>query len=104
MTKLLHCQIKVKGHLTDEWSDWFSGLAITNLPGGEAVLSGDLPDQAALYGVLDRLRDLGVRLISASCSPANEGDMRQSDEDTVTPDQEKKSAALAGSGRKLPPQ
>ena len=100
MTKLLYCQIKVKGHLTDEWSEWFSGLAITNLPGGEAVLSGDLPDQVALYGVLDRLRDLGVRLISASCTPANEGDVHPSDVDTVASDQANKPVTLAGPGRK----
>jgi hypothetical protein len=65
------CQIRVKGHLSNRWNDWFGGLAIDNQPNGEAVLSGPLPDQAALYGVLSRMRDLGLALISLQCVEAS---------------------------------
>jgi len=58
-------KIRVKGHLDGRWSDWFDGLEITNLENGEAVLSGEIVDQAALHGVLARVRDLGMPLISA---------------------------------------
>ena len=52
------------GHLSDRWADWFGGLMITNQPDGEAMLSGQLPDQAALYGVLNQIRNIGLTLIS----------------------------------------
>ena len=55
--------IRIGQHLDPECSDWLAGLAITNLAGGEAVLSGFLLDQAALYGVLQYLRDRNVPLI-----------------------------------------
>ena len=56
-------EIRVKGHLDLRWSEWFDGLEITNLENGEAALSGDVVDQAALHGVLTRVRDLGVPLV-----------------------------------------
>lgn len=56
-------EIRVKGHLDLRWSEWFDGLEITNLENGEAALSGDIVDQAALHGVLTRVRDLGVPLV-----------------------------------------
>ena len=66
-------QIRVKAHLSDEWIDWFGGLKIENQSGGEAVLFGTLPDQAALYGVLDRIKELGVALVSVNCvEPSSE--------------------------------
>jgi hypothetical protein len=64
---LIFCQIRVKGHLSCQWADWFGGLEIENRPDGEAMLSGTLPDQAALYGVMNRMRDLGLELISVNC-------------------------------------
>jgi hypothetical protein len=67
MTDPIFCRIRVKGHLSDQWVNWFAGLEIKNQQEGEAVLSGPLPDQSALYGVLSRMRDLGVALISLSC-------------------------------------
>lgn len=64
-TELLpHYQIRVKGHLRDDWSEWFEGLTVTNEDNGEAVLAGPLPDQAALHAVLRRLHTLNVPLIS----------------------------------------
>ena len=64
---VLSCEIRVKGHLASRWSEWLGGLEVEARPNGEGVLAGVLPDQAALYGVLDRLRDLGVALISLRC-------------------------------------
>jgi hypothetical protein len=75
MTKSIHCEIRVKGHLSDRWADWFAGLEIENQPGGDAVLSGFLPDQAALYGVLKRLGNLGLALISVQCTESTPDDM-----------------------------
>lgn len=57
-------EIKVKGHLDAYWSDWFAGLTLTHLEGNETLLSGPLPDQAALHGLLERIRDLNMTLIS----------------------------------------
>ncbi len=57
-------QIVVKGHLDSEWSDWFDGLTITLGDNGETVLSGPLADQTALHGVLMKIRDLGLTLLS----------------------------------------
>lgn len=60
----MHYLICVKGHLDSSWQDWFAGLQIRNEPSGTTVLSGPLPDQAALYGVLLKLDRLGVTLLS----------------------------------------
>ena len=67
MSDPLFCQIRVNSHLSDQWTDWFGQLEIENLPEGQAVLTGPLPDQAALYGVLNRMRDLGLALVSVNC-------------------------------------
>jgi hypothetical protein len=63
-----YCEIKVKGHLDQRWSDWFAGLKVTYLEGNESLLSGPLPDQAALHGMLERIRDLNLTLVSVTCS------------------------------------
>jgi hypothetical protein len=66
-------EIKIKGHLDRYWSDWFAGLKLTYLEGDETLLSGSLPDQAALHGLLERVRDLNLTLISVtSDSPSNQ--------------------------------
>ena len=57
-------QIVVKGHLDSEWSEWFDGLTITMVDNGETILSGPLVDQTALHGVLIKIRDLGLPLLS----------------------------------------
>jgi hypothetical protein len=61
--------ILVESHLDHDWADWFDGLAITHLSNGTSQLHGMLPDQSALYGVLLKLRDLGIPLISAEKAP-----------------------------------
>jgi hypothetical protein len=58
--------IRVTGDLDPSWSEWFDGLTITNLDCGVAVLSGDLVDQAALHGTLNKIRDLNLSLISVT--------------------------------------
>jgi hypothetical protein len=60
----MYCSITVKGHLDQRWSEWFDGLTITHLENGASVLSGRLPDQAALHGVLTKVRDLGLNLVA----------------------------------------
>jgi hypothetical protein len=62
-----YCEIKIKGHLDSRWSSWFAGLQLTHLEGNETLLSGLLPDQAALHGILERIRDLNLTLISVTC-------------------------------------
>ena len=57
-------QIVVKGHLDREWSEWFDGLTITLVDTGETILSGPIVDQTALHGVLIKIRDLGLPLLS----------------------------------------
>ena len=60
-------QIKIKGQLGCEWADWFGGLDITALDNGETLLIGPVVDQAALYGVLRKVRDVGMPLLSVVC-------------------------------------
>ena len=57
-------QIRVKGHLGSQWTDWFGGLTVTLEDNGETVLSGVVVDQAALHGLLKKVRDLGMPLVS----------------------------------------
>ena len=65
-------QIKIKGHLRDDWSDWFGGLSISHDETGNTILSGIVVDQAQLHGLLKRIRDAGMELISVN--PINEVD------------------------------
>jgi hypothetical protein len=60
-------QIRVQGHLGSQWKDWFEGMTITNDEQGDAILCGPLADQAALYGVLLKIRDLGLVLRAVTC-------------------------------------
>ncbi|HZU00760.1 MAG TPA: hypothetical protein VFA10_13925 [Ktedonobacteraceae bacterium] len=59
-------QVRVKGYLDQERSSWFDGLTITHNEHGETILSGILVDQAALYGVLLKIRDLGLSLLEVT--------------------------------------
>ena len=57
-------QIRIKGHLVREWTDWFEGLTITLGEDGDTLLTGPVIDQAALHGLLKKVRDLGLPLVS----------------------------------------
>ena len=59
-------QITVKGHLDSQWSAWFDNMTISNEANGEAVLCGPLADQSALYGVLAKMRNLGLPLLAVT--------------------------------------
>ena len=65
-------QIRIKGHLGREWTDWFEGLAITPEDTGETLLTGTVVDQAALHGLLKKVRDLGMPLLSVNRVPLNQ--------------------------------
>lgn len=59
-------EIRLKGHLDNRWSDWFEGLTITLEEDGDTLLTGPVIDQAALFGLLKKVRDLGLPLVSIS--------------------------------------
>ncbi len=59
-------QIRLKGHLGPQWTDWFGGLTITLEEDGDTLLTGPVVDQAALHGLLKKVRDLGMALISVN--------------------------------------
>lgn len=59
-------QIRIKGHLGRQWTDWFGGLTITLEEEGDTLLTGPVIDQAALHGLLKKVRDLGMPLLSVN--------------------------------------
>ena len=70
--KIYH--IRIKGHLESQWSDWFEGLAITLEDDGNTLLSGLVADDAALHGLLKKVRDLGMRLLLVKCADCDQFD------------------------------
>jgi hypothetical protein len=73
-------QIRIKGHLDPRWSERFGGLTITLEENGDTLLSGPVVDQAALHGLLRKVRDLGMQLISVTSielGPVNGSDVNQ---------------------------
>lgn len=60
-------EIRIKGHLGLQWADWFGGLNITLEENGDTFLTGTVADQAALHGLLRKVRDLGMPLLSVVC-------------------------------------
>ena len=59
-------EIRIKGHLDTRWAAWFEGMSLTHAPDGTTTLDGIVADQAALHGLLQKLRDIGVPLISVT--------------------------------------
>lgn len=80
-------EIRVKGHLDWRWSEWFDGFTIANVENGDAILSGEIVDQAALHGVLNKVRDLNLTLISVTGvnpdSKSRLSDQRSPDQTTL---------------------
>ena len=64
-------EIRVKGILDEQWSDWLGGLTIVPQAGGETLLTGPVRDQAALHGLMIRIRDMGLPLLSVNCVEAD---------------------------------
>jgi len=67
-------QIRIKGHLGRQWTDWFEGLTITLEDNGDTLLTGLVLDQAALYGLLKKVRDLGMPLVSVNRGKPGQAD------------------------------
>ncbi len=66
-------EIRIEGHLDDRWADWFGGLTVTLEQEGNTLLTGPVVDQAALYGLLRKVRDLGMPLISVNRVQPDQG-------------------------------
>ncbi len=64
----MYCEIFIKGYIPADWSDWFGSLQITNLSSGDAMLAGELPDQAALFGVLNHIHSMNLQLQTLTTS------------------------------------
>ena len=64
-------QIRIKGHISEEWSAWFEGMTLHRVEGGETIIHGALPDQAALHGILMIVRDFGLTLVEVKCLDCN---------------------------------
>jgi hypothetical protein len=70
-------EIRIKGHLDDRWTEWFGGMTVTLEEDGNTLLTGPVIDQAALHGLLKKVRDLGIPLVSVC--PLEPGQADQSD-------------------------
>ena len=77
-------QIRLKGHLHPQWSDWFEGLTIALEDNGDTLLTGAVIDQAALHGILKKIRDLGMPLLSMN--PIDSDPAAKTDPDQVKGD------------------
>ena len=73
-------EIRIKGHLDNRWRDWFEGLTITLESNGETLISGPVADQAALHGLLRKVRDLGMMLITVNAITPSQPNQRPYEE------------------------
>lgn len=80
-------QIRIKGHLGNQWTNWFEGLTITLENNGDTLLTGLVVDQAALHGLLKRVRDLGVTLVSVNSILSGPADISNNKEKTEYQDE-----------------
>ena len=72
---MLKVEIQVKGHIDKDWSEWLGGLTIAHTEEDNTVLTGSLPDQAALYGLIAQLRNLGLPLVLVNSEEQNQIEM-----------------------------
>ena len=70
-------QIRIMGHLDSQWTDWFGGLSITLEDNGDTLLTGPVVDQAALHGLLKKVRDLGLPLVSINRVESGQTDVSE---------------------------
>ncbi|HEX5807329.1 MAG TPA: hypothetical protein VFY25_01585 [Anaerolineales bacterium] len=82
-------QIRLEGQLGPDWTDWFGGLSLSLAENGDTLLTGLVIDQAALHGLLKKVRDLGMPLISVNPLPFSEPQL-ENDEPNISSDQEEK--------------
>jgi len=66
-TEFEYYEIRVRGQLDSHWSAWFEGVTLTSLENGETLIAGPIQDQAALHGILAKIRDLDLHLLSVVC-------------------------------------
>ena len=74
---MLKVEIHIKGTIGEQWSEWFGGLTISHSDPGETILAGLVPDEAALYGIISRLRDLGLKLNSLSSKEVKDNHLHE---------------------------
>ena len=74
-----HVEIRVRGYINEDWSEWFDGLTIIHSDRNETIITGPIVDQSALYGMLNRLRDLGLPLVSVNRIMPQSGLHREAD-------------------------
>ena len=72
-----HCEIRLKGHLDARWSDWLDGLTISHETNGTTLLAGPVADQSALHGLLAKIRDLGLPLVSINLLDQSETECKK---------------------------
>jgi hypothetical protein len=73
---MIEIEIHIKGKLAPSWSDWFDNLTLRPGPEGDTILTGTLPDSAAVYGVISRISSLGLTLITVDCRESPSGTQR----------------------------
>ncbi|MBI4675064.1 MAG: hypothetical protein HY741_25775 [Chloroflexi bacterium] len=73
-------QVRIEGHLGCQWTDWFGGMTITLQDNGETLLTGAVIDQAALHGLLEKVRDLGMPLLSVNRVECGQADVSETGE------------------------
>lgn len=86
-------QIRIQGHLGCQWAEWFDGLTILRESSGHTLLTGPVVDQAALYGLLKKVRDLGLPLLALNCvepdltdaSGVNQNNVQKKEKDNDNP-------------------
>jgi hypothetical protein len=73
-------EIRIRGHLGQDWTGWFEGLTIALADDGETVLTGPVVDQAALFGILRKVRDIGLPLLSVVCLSSGQAGVTDSED------------------------
>ena len=76
---MLRAEIRVKGQIDQDWSGWFEGLTVTHTVQDETILVGEVADQSALYGLLAKLRDLGLQLLAVCCEDIDDWEAQSVD-------------------------